>query len=219
MADPIVSTTGPSVTTRWIALLSLAGVTLIAATASYLHALTVVQAADGTTIVSFFIPAMADLVIASGSANLVYATRSGVPLPRLSMVSVALGVVVTFTANVASGSPHAIHPWLVNAWPPLAFVLSLESLVGFGRRSRIIQEQAAEAARLLCTHTVGVNLAEAVANALDHATECLAEEVSHREVARRFDIDHRRVRGLVDSVRPAPTAEPEDTDELVSIPA
>lgn len=218
MGDPIVSTTSPGKTTRLIAFVSLGLVTLIAATASYLHALTVVQVADGPTIVSFFIPSMADLVIASGSANLVYASRVGIPLPKLSMLSVGLGVVVTLGANLAAGSPHDVPPWLVNAWPAVAFVLSLESLVGFGRRSLAAAEQAVTQAAQVCPHTIGATLAQAVVAHLDHARECLSEDLSMRELGRRFDVHHATVAKLVEQgraeVAAAAESDVEDTPEL-----
>lgn len=51
--------------TRWMIRLALAGVTALAAWASYLHALTVVRVADGRTLVAWFLPAVADLLIAA----------------------------------------------------------------------------------------------------------------------------------------------------------
>jgi Protein of unknown function (DUF2637) len=122
--------------TWWTARLSLAAVTGIAGVASYLHAYVVVQAADGQTFVARCIPVLADLVIASAAANLLDASRDGGRLPRLSVVAGIVGVVVTVAANVASGDPHSVPAWCVNVWPPVAFVLALESLVGHVRRGR-----------------------------------------------------------------------------------
>lgn len=122
--------------TWWTARLSLAAVTLIAGTASYLHAYVVAQSADGHGWVARFIPVLADLVIASAAANLLDASRRDERLPRLSMAAAVVGVVVTLAANVASGDPHSVPVWCVNVWPPVAFVLALESLVGHVRRGR-----------------------------------------------------------------------------------
>jgi hypothetical protein len=122
--------------TWWTARLSLAAVTGIAGIASYLHALIVVQVADGHTFVARCIPVLADLVIASAAANLLDAGSRGGRLPRLSIAAAVTGVAVTLAANVASGTPHAVPVWCVNVWPPVAFVLALESLVGHVRRSR-----------------------------------------------------------------------------------
>ena len=122
--------------TKWTARLGLAGVTVLAAWASYLHALIVVRAADGRTLVAGFIPAVADLLIAAASANLLDASRRGERWPRVSVVSVVVAIGVTITFNVAAGSPHAVPPWLVNVWPPVAFILALESFMGHVRRGR-----------------------------------------------------------------------------------
>jgi hypothetical protein len=122
--------------TWWTTRLSLAAVILIAGVASYLHSLVVVQVADGQTFVAHCIPALADLVIASASANLLDASRRDERLPRLSVLAAGVGVLVTLAANVASGDPAAVPVWCVNVWPPVAFLLALESLVGHVRRGR-----------------------------------------------------------------------------------
>jgi len=122
--------------TKWTARLGLAGVTVLAAWASYLHALIVVRAADGRTMVAAFIPAVADLLIAAASANLLDASRRGDRWPRVSVVAIVVAIGVTITFNVAAGSPRAVPPWLVNVWPPVAFILALESFMGHVRRGR-----------------------------------------------------------------------------------
>jgi Protein of unknown function (DUF2637) len=121
---------------KWTARLGLAGVALIGAVVSYTHALPVILAADGHGHVSYFIPLLADLLIATATANVLDAMRNRERVPRLSLVAGGIGVVVTLGMNVASGSPHMWPPWLVNAWPPVAFVLALESFAGHIRRGR-----------------------------------------------------------------------------------
>ena len=123
--------------TRWTARLSLAAVAVIAAVASYLHALVVVQAADGHGLVSWFIPLLADLVIASSASNILDAGRTGDPRPAWSVASVGVGIAVTLGSNVMYGYPHAVPSWLVNGWPPVAFALTLESITGMVRRARV----------------------------------------------------------------------------------
>jgi len=126
--------------TRWTARLSLAAVALIAAVASYLHALVVVQAADGRGVVAYFIPFLADLVIASAAANILDAGRTGHPRPRWSMAAVGVGIVATLYANVMFGYPERVPSWLVNGWPPVAFALTLESITGMVRRGREVRD-------------------------------------------------------------------------------
>lgn len=122
--------------TRWVARLSLAAVAAIAAVASYLHALVVVQSADGHGLVSWFIPLLADLVIASAAANILDASRTGHARPGWSVAAVGVGIVVTLGSNVMYGYPHDVPSWLVNGWPPVAFALTLESITGMVQRSR-----------------------------------------------------------------------------------
>lgn len=122
--------------TKWTARLGLAGLAVIAAVVSYLHCLPVVQAADGTGRVAYLVPLLADLLIAVSTANILDAQHGGERWPRLSVASAGVGVVVTLGMNVAAGNPHLWPPWLVNAWPPVAFVLALESFAGHVRRGR-----------------------------------------------------------------------------------
>jgi hypothetical protein len=138
--DRPASTTSPSGATtrapRVVGWLALAGVSLIAGISSYFHALAVVQAAGATPPVSYLVPALADLVILGASADLLAASRAGQPRPRLTMLALAVGVVVTLAMNVAAGWGHGLGGRLVAGWPALAFILALESLAGLVRRGR-----------------------------------------------------------------------------------
>ena len=127
--------------TRWTIRLGLAATTGIAAFASYLHALDVVEAADGRTAVAYLIPALADLVIATASANILDASRRGQSWPPLAKVAAGVGIVVTVAANIMATWPHAVPVWCVNVWPPLAFFLALEQLADHVRRGRVVSEE------------------------------------------------------------------------------
>jgi len=141
--DRLTSTTSPdtlnpraSRAPRIVGWVALAGVSLIAGIASYFHALAVVQAAGATVPVAYLVPALADLVILGASADLLAASRAGQPRPRLTMLALAVGVVVTLAMNVAAGWGHGLGGRLVAGWPALAFILALESLSGLVRRGR-----------------------------------------------------------------------------------
>jgi hypothetical protein len=125
---------------RFTAWASLALVTGIAGVASYFHALDVVQAADGRGPVSFFIPFLADFVIASAAANMLDASRGGDGRPRWSIAAAGAGIAMTLYMNWKAGNPGSVPSWLVNVWPPVAFGLTLESLVGLARRSGPVRE-------------------------------------------------------------------------------
>lgn len=131
--NPPASTRAP----RVVGWLALAGVSLIAGVASYFHALEVVQAAGARPPVAYLVPALADLVILGASADLLAASRAGQERPRLAMVALGVGGVVTLAMNIAAGSGHGLGGRLVAGWPALAFVLALESLGGLVRRGRV----------------------------------------------------------------------------------
>jgi len=130
-------------TPRRVAWLCLAGVSVIAGLISYYHGLMVVSAAPAGWLAHWIVnhaePALADLVITGASANLLDAYRhrgEDGRLPRLSMLSAGIGAAVTLYFNVAAGHPAWVPRPVVNGWPPVAFGLALESLLGLIRRGR-----------------------------------------------------------------------------------
>src|SRR5689334_5962303 len=101
-AAPSSPASGASRAPRVVGWLALGGVSLIAGIASYFHALAVTVAAGATAPVSYLEPALADLVILGASADLLAASRGGFPRPRLTMVSLGVGVAVTLLFNVVA---------------------------------------------------------------------------------------------------------------------
>jgi len=181
--------------------LSLAAVSLIAAVASYIHALAVTEAADGYTLVARCIPLLADLTIFASSANLLDAYRHRERLPRLSIGSLALSILVTIGSNVMAGSPQDVPSWLVNVWPPVAFMLALESLMGYYRRQTLRSAVRVTPEGVPCPHGIGMDLAESVRNAYDHARDCEGDPVTFIELGAAFGLDRKKVATMV---RPAP---------------
>ena len=177
--------------TKWAARLGLAGVTLLAAWASYLHALIVVQVADGRTMVARALPAVADLLIAAASANILDASRRGERWPRVSVVAIVAGVGMTLAFNVAAGSPHAIPSWLVNVWPPVAFILALESFMGHVRRGRGATPPPGAPA----------TSEPDPAMSLDEAITAAAGRMSKRQIAAAFEVSRARVDKVLPPLR------------------
>lgn len=188
-------------TPRIVGWLALAGVSLIAGVASYFHALSVVQASGATPPVSYLVPALADLVILGASADLLAASRAGHPRPRLTMVSLGVGVVVTLAMNVVASHPHAMPPWLVDGWPALAFTLALESLAGLVRRGRGGETGTAAPAAgpvtVGCGHGAAETREERIVDAYLHLRDCLGATPSYRDLGRAFETHHDTVGQLV----------------------
>lgn len=181
----------------------LAATALIAGVASYLHALTVVEHADGHTLVAHCIPALADLTIATSSANMLDAYRRGErgkQFPWLSLASLVISVVVTLGANRAAGDPAMVPAWLVNVWPPVAFILALESLFDFSRRRAKRSAKRVTAEGVPCPHGIGMSREDAVRAAFEHARDCEGEPVSYTQLGAAFGLDRKTVRKLVEPV-------------------
>lgn len=194
----------PPLATRdtWLmAGLGLAGLVLIAGFASYLHALNVVQAADGHHLVAWFIPALADLLILTAGANVLDAVRSGAGWPWVSLVAVIVGVLVTLGLNVATSNPHEVPKWLVNGWPPVAFLLGAESFMGLIRRGRASPfpeiHGGGPATPGHCPHQVALTRDGAIRAAFEHARDCLDDPLSQRQLAASFGLHRDKVAALV----------------------
>jgi Protein of unknown function (DUF2637) len=196
--------------TRWLAGAALAVVSLFAGIISYNHALDVVRAAGAHPPVAYLVPFLADFVILGASASLLAASRGGLRWPRWDVLALAVGVVVTLAMNVAAAEPRIVPPWLVDAWPPVAFVLALESLAGMVRRGRgSAVPPPAAAAPAACGHTVAADApqGERVVMAYLHERDCEGvEHPSMRGLGRQFHIHHNTVRKLVTAGLPADPA-------------
>jgi hypothetical protein len=204
---------------RVVGWLALGGVSLIAGVASYFHAYAVVDASGARPPVSYLVPALADLVILGASADLLAASRAGLGRPRLTMVALSVGIVVTLALNVAAGNPHDVPKWLVNGWPALAFTLALESLAGLVRRGGYGASPhpvpAASAVAAGCGHGVAGNRDERLLDAYLHLRDCLGATPSYRGIGAAFGIHHDTVRQVVI----AADGEGEPEAEEVPVPA
>jgi hypothetical protein len=163
---------------RFLAGLSLAAITGIV---SYLHALTVVHLTGSAGLVAYLIPFVADLMIVTASLAILDAIRHRAPKPPLAMVSLVTGIGSTLAMNIVAGLHTSAGGALVAALPPVAFVLSLETLMGIVRLAR-----AGEGASHLtatdgqCPHQVAMPAEDAIVTAYLHARDCLGEPVSQR---------------------------------------
>jgi hypothetical protein len=143
---------------RLLAGLSLAALALITGIVSYLHALAVVHTTGSTGLVAYLIPFVADLMILTASLALLDAIRNRARKPRLAMVSLAVGIGATVAMNIVAGLAHGLGGALVASLPPVAFVLSLETLMGIVRLARGGQPAAIADA---CPHGVASSAEEA----------------------------------------------------------
>jgi hypothetical protein len=185
--------------------LSLGGIALAAGTASYLRTLGVIQAVDGRSIMAYFEALLADPTIAAASVNIVDARRRDAKMPWFSLVSILVAAVVTLGANVVYGDPHPLPKWLVNVWPPVAFLLAFESLMSFVRRGHEKPAKggtATESHENPCLHGVAGTLDEAVRRAWAHDIECNGFKPTFVAFEARFGMSRKRVAELVKG--PAP---------------
>lgn len=189
--------------------LSLGAIALVGGIASYGRALGVIQAADGQSVLAWFEAALADPTIAAASVNIVDAHRQGKKVPKLSIASIVVAAVVTLGANVVYGSPQPLPKWLVNVWPPVAFLLAFESLMSYLRRGRAAATPDGAATQSHddpCPHGVAASVDDAIRQAFEHERDCEGGKPTFVDLAARFGQDRKRVAELVRSplLQPSP---------------
>jgi hypothetical protein len=203
---------------RFLAGLSLAALAAITGIVSYLHALTVVYLTGSAGLVAYLIPFVADLMIVTASLAILDAIRHHAPKPPLAMVSLVAGIGSTLAMNIVAGLHISAGGALVAALPPVAFVLSLETLMGIVRLAR-----AGNGASHLtatdgqCPHQVAMSAEDAVVTAYLHARDCLGEPVSQRQLSATFGVPRPKVATLVGTLNGTRPNVEEGVTERVSL--
>ena len=121
--------------------------------------------------------------------------------------------------NVAAGWHHGRAGALVAALPPVALVLSLETLLDLVRRtcerSASTSDGHPEPLPGGCPHQVAMTADDAVVSAYLHGRDCDGEAPSQRQLAAQFGVSRARVATLVDPLNG--TRDPDD--ELADLTA
>jgi hypothetical protein len=186
---------------RLTAGLGLAALAVITAIVSYLHGLAVVRSTGSTGAVAYLIPFVADLMIITASMALLEAARSGGIKPKLAIVSLMVGIGSTVAMNVVAGLGHGTGGALVASLPPVALVLSLETLMGLVRRARAgSQPGHPRAAASQCQHGAASTADAAAVAAFLHGRDCLGSQPSQRQLSAAFGISRPKVAELVGSL-------------------
>ena len=204
---------------RFLAGLSLAALAAITGIVSYLHALTVVYLTGSAGLVAYLIPFVADLMIVTASLAILDAIRHHAPKPPLAMVSLVAGIGSTLAMNIVAGLHTSAGGALVAALPPVAFVLSLETLMGIVRLARAGDGASHPMATgSQCPHQVAMTAEDAIVAAYLHARDCLGQPVSQRQLSATFGVPRPKVATLVGTLNGTrPNDAEEDVTERVSL--
>jgi hypothetical protein len=121
--------------------LAVAGVLTVAAVAavvSYQHAHEVAVRVGESALSAVLLPLSVDGAVLAGSMGLLADSRAGRPASRLAWCLLGLGAVATLGANVAAAEPNVLAR-VVAAWPAVAFVWSVETLLSMIRRAGFVE--------------------------------------------------------------------------------
>jgi uncharacterized protein DUF2637 len=111
-------------------------VAVIAAVVSFLHIEHLALSHGQTTLAAWLLPVSVDGTVAAASLSMLWAAREDLPTPWLARGMLTTGVAATLAANAAYGAPHGISGELLSGWPAVAFVGSVEMVLGMVRRAR-----------------------------------------------------------------------------------
>src|SRR5258706_546644 len=93
------------------------------------------------------LPLSIDGTVAAASLVMLRAARAGLGTPLLARFMLALAVTATMAANVGYGLPFGVAGALLSGWPAIAFVGSVEMVIGMVRRTRRALQNAPGALR------------------------------------------------------------------------
>jgi hypothetical protein len=134
-------------------------VAAIAAVVSFIHIEHLAVTHGQTRLAAWLLPVSVDGTVAAASCSMLWAARSGLATPWLARAMLTLGVLATLAANVGYGAPYGLSGELLSGWPAVAFVGSVEMVLGMIRRTRpvavpdvlanghVVPEGGAEAAK------------------------------------------------------------------------
>ena len=182
--------------------LAVVAVALVAAVISYQHAYELVRSHGESGLTARLLPFTVDGLIWAASMVVLDASRRGQPVPRLAASSLGAGICGTVGANLAHGVGDGPVGALVSAWPALALVGSFELLMMLIRTGRSARSDRAGS-------TLGYRAAPPlaqdapvdlpVAPALEQTVRARYRAGhSQRAIARKLDIDRRRVKRILD---------------------
>jgi hypothetical protein len=87
------------------------------------------------------LPLCVDGLMVAASLVLLAANRAKLSAPPLARVSLWLGIAATVSGNLAYGWPQGWLAAFVDAWPALALVLIVETLVQLAKTKRILRKK------------------------------------------------------------------------------
>lgn len=113
-------------------------VAAFAAVVSYLHVYDLGRAHGQSGTAARLLPLSVDLLILAASLVALHEVRNQRTVPALARFALWLGIAGTIGANLAYGLPYGPLGAVLSAWPGVAFVISIELMIGLVRRSRIV---------------------------------------------------------------------------------
>jgi hypothetical protein len=168
-------------------------VAAIAAVVSFVHIEHLAVTHGQTRLAALLLPVSIDGTVAAASLVMLRAARSGLPTPWLARFMLTLSVSATLAANIAYGLPFGWPGALISGWPAVAFVGSVEMVLGMIRSARAGQDTAP------VPGTVPADVL-AAAEACYRATVAAGNALSQNQLIERFGLTRSqavKVRGEV----------------------
>jgi len=160
-------------------------VAAIAAVVSFVHIEHLAVTHGQTALASALLPVSIDGTVGAASLVMLRAARAGLATPWLARFMLGLSVAATLAANVGYGLPYGLPGALLSGWPAVAFVGSVEMVLGMARRAR--------GTAPVPVLTQVAHDAEQAAQAALRATVAAGNPLSGRQLAARFGLNRAQV--------------------------
>ena len=121
---------------RWLTAAAVIVVAAIAAVVSFVHIKHLAVTHGQTRLAALLLPLSIDGTVVVASLVMFRVARAGLNTPWLARSMLALAVTATLAANVGYGLPFGMAGALISGWPAVAFVGSVEMVIGMVRRIR-----------------------------------------------------------------------------------
>lgn len=117
-------------------------VATFAAIISYTHIYSLARLHHAPVIDAGLTPLVTDGLILASSLVLLYAAKHKLQTPKLAHVTLWLGIAATVAANVAYGLSQGWESALIDSWPAVAFIGSVEAVMHLAKAKRVAAKKA-----------------------------------------------------------------------------
>ncbi len=163
-------------------------VAAIAAVVSFVHIEHLAVTHGQTPLSALLLPISIDGTVAASSLVMLRAARSGLGTLVLARFMLGLSVAATLACNIGYGLPFGVTGALISGWPAVAFIGSVEMVLGMVRSAHSAVKKFPPGGRDLTPDLTVPADAESAARAALAASVAASNPISQRQLQTRFGL-------------------------------